>query len=139
MKDKDNRAALVHLKQFDMKEEDVDGISFSIDDDNTDEDRIAWNFTVMKMNNEKNRNFTSHELGYKYQILLYKGEQAELFEAIIGDVKHYVKKMVEIGQEGIILKKCDKSEEMMNKLLRGRMLEALANGMIQVAMKKEAL
>lgn len=133
------KAAVVHLKHFDMKEEDVDGISFSIDEDNTTDDHIAWNFTVMKMNKPENREFISHELGYKYQILLYKGEQAELFEAILGDVKNYVKRMVEIGQEGIILKKCDKSEEMMNKILRGKMLEALAKGMIKVAESKEAV
>ena len=133
---KDNKAKVQHIKEFDMKEEDVDGISFSIDEDNTTDEKIAWNFTVMKMSDDKNREFITHELGYKYQILLYKEDEVEVFEAILGDVKNYVKRMVQIGQEGIILKKCEKSEEMMNKILRGRMLEALARGIIKVAESK---
>ena len=67
---KDNKAKVQHIKEFDMKEEDVDGISFSIDEDNTTDEKIAWNFTVMKMSDDKNREFITHELGYKYQILL---------------------------------------------------------------------
>ena len=81
--------------------------------------------------------FIQTEIGYKYQILLYNGEEADFFEAILGDVQHYIKGLVRVGQEGIILKKCKKSEEIMDKIFRGRALEALAKTLIQV--KQEAV
>ena len=133
---KNNRAASVNLKALELKE-DVDGISFSIDEDKSNEDQIAWNFTVMRLNGKEESDFIQTEIGYKYQILLYNGEEADFFEAILGDVHHYIKGLVRVGQEGIILKKCKKSDEIMDKIFRGRALEALAKTLIQV--KQEAV
>ena len=77
---KNNRAASVNLKALELKE-DVDGISFSIDEDKSNEDQIAWNFTVMRLNGKEESDFIQTEIGYKYQILLYNGEEAEIGRA----------------------------------------------------------
>jgi hypothetical protein len=119
-----------------LNEEDVDGIAFHIDEAQTNEDRIAWNFTIMKLNEDENKDFYLHELGYKYQIVLYKDEEAEVFEAVLGDVKHYVTNMVNANQEGLVIKKCKKSEEILDKIFRGHLMQALAAGLVQVASAK---
>lgn len=120
------------FRQLKLKEDEVDGIAFHVDEKNSNEDRTAWNFTIMKLNEEENRDFSLHELGFKYQILLYKDDDAEVFEAIIGDLKHYVSNMVGAKQEGLVIKKCKKSEEILNKIFRGRLIEALAARLLQV-------
>jgi hypothetical protein len=124
------------FRQLKLEEDEVDGISFHIDEKKTTEKHIAWNFTIMKLNEGGERNFHLHDLGYKYQILLYKGEEAEVFEAILGDVKHYVSNMISAKQEGLVMKKCSKSEEILNKILRGNLMSSLVNGFIKIAEKK---
>jgi hypothetical protein len=114
-----------NFRKMNLEESEVDGIAFHIDDDKSNEDRISWNFTIVKFNEENERNFHKTEVGYKYQILLYEGDKADFFEAVIGDVKHYVNNMVKSKQEGIMIKKCKKSEEIMNKIFKGRLIETL--------------
>jgi hypothetical protein len=125
----------LRIKNLKLDGEEVDGISFSIDDSVRDENQIHWNITMMKLNNEQD--FTKLELGYKYQIVLYDNNTAEVFEAIIGDLNYYVKNLVSVNQEGLILKKCKKSEEILNRLFRGSYLQALAQGLVEVASQKE--
>jgi hypothetical protein len=125
-----------NFRDMKLEEEEVDGISFHIDEEQSKPDHIAWNFTVMKLNESEGRDFHPHELGYKYQILLYNGEDAEYFEAILGDVKHYVSNMVKTRQEGLVMKKCSKSEEILSKILRGSLLTSLADGFMRIAEKK---
>ena len=60
------------FRQLKLKEDEVDGIAFHVDEKNSNEDRTAWNFTIMKLNEEENRDFSLHELGFKYQILHIK-------------------------------------------------------------------
>ena len=120
------------FRRLKLEESEVDGIAFHVDEKNSNYDQVAWNFTIMKLNEEENRDFSHHELGFKYQILLYKDEEAEVFEAIIGDLKHYVSNMVGAKQEGLVIKKCKKSEEILNKIFRGRLIEALAARLLQV-------
>ena len=126
------------FRQMNIDEEKVDGVSFSINDEESNPDQTVWNFSLMTLHDEESKNFTKHELGYKYQIVLYKDSEAEIFEAIIGDVKNYVSNMVKASQEGLIIKKCKKSEEILNKIFRVRLMESLLNGLVRVAENKVA-
>jgi len=130
---------LNHIRELQIKEDDVDGISFSIDEEKTNEDQIAWDFNIMKLNDDLSRDFYKHELGYMYQIVLYKDDEAEVFEAIIGDMKNYVKGLVRVNQEGLIVKKCKKSEEMMDKIFKGKFAEALKAGKVKTPRTAEAV
>jgi hypothetical protein len=127
----------LRIKNLKLDSEEIDGISFSIDESVKDEEKIHWNITMMKLNSGHEQDFTKLELGYKYQIVLYNNDTAEVFEAIIGDLNYYVTNLVSVDQEGLILKKCKKSEEMLNRLFRGSYLQALAQGLVEVASQKE--
>jgi hypothetical protein len=124
------------FKTLKLEEDEVDGICFSVNEEETNEERVSWNFSIMKMNESEDKDFTLHELGYKYHVVLYKNNEAEVFEAIIGDLKYYVNNLVKVNQEGLIIKKCKKSEEILNKIFRGELMEALANGLMRVAEQK---
>jgi len=130
---------LNHIRDLQIKEDDVDGISFSIDEDKTNEDQIAWDFNIMKLNDDLSRDFYKHELGYLYQVVLYKDDEAEVFEAVIGDIKYYVKGLVRVNQEGLIVKKCKKSEEIMDKIFKGKFAEALKEGKMKTLRTAEAV
>ena len=124
------------LKNLKLDEE-IDGVSFFICDETSTEDRIEWNFTLMDVK-ESVENVSKHSLGYKYQIVLYdKDKEIEIFEAIIGDLDHYVKNLVKINQEGFILKKSKKSEEILNKIFRKRLMSSLTNVLEAIAEKKK--
>lgn len=110
----------VTLKNLKLDAE-IDGVSFSIDKDKTN-----WTFSTMVLVDKESQNFHQTDIGYKYQIVLYHKDKAEYFEAIIGDLNYYVKNLISINQEGIILKKCEKSEEILNKIFRGKLVQALA-------------
>ena len=116
----------ISIKSLKIDEEEVDGIHFHISGEQ--EKEYEWNFTIMKLNQEENRNFEKNELGYKYQILLYDegDEDPDYFEAILGDLQHYVKKMVNMNTEGLILKKSKKSEEILKKIFKGKLVGLLA-------------
>ena len=119
------------IKNLKIDEEEVDGIHFHITGENSKE--FEWNFTIMKLNNEEDRKFEKHELGYKYQIVFYdNNDSADYFEAILGDLQYYVKKMVNMNTEGFILKKSKKSDEILKKIFKGK----LANVLLQVADSK---
>jgi len=125
------------VRNLKLNEEEVDGISFSLKEEDSKKGLSTWEFTIMKLNNSENENFHKHELGYKYQIVLYNNDDTvEVFEAIIGDIEYYVKNLINVNQEGFIIKKSKKSEEILNKIFKGKLLEALANGLVAVANKK---
>ena len=119
-----------NLSKLKLREEEVDGISFSLDESKTNKTGDAWNFTIMKLNNRSEEIFSKNDFGYKYQILLYKDDSAEIFEATIGDLFYYIDGLMQIKQEGMIIKKCSKSEEIMNKIFKGRLAEALEFGIV---------
>jgi hypothetical protein len=139
VKENPNQNKIHHIRDLKIEEDDVDGISFSIDEEKTNEDQIAWDFSIMKLSDEGSRDFHKYELGYMYQIVLYKDDEAEVFETIIGDVRHYVKGLVRVNQEGLIVKKCKKSDEMMNKIFKGKYAEALKAGKVKSSKTAEAL
>lgn len=113
------------IKNLKIDEEEVDGIHFHITGES--EKEYEWNFTIMKLNQDEDRKFEKHELGYKYQIVLYDNDdRADYFEAILGDLQHYVKKMVNMNTEGFILKKSKKSEEILNRIFKGKLAGMLA-------------
>lgn len=113
---------------------DLDGITFSIQDKNPN--NVKWNFTMMTLADKQSQNFHHSDMGYKYQIVLYEDDYVDYFEAIIGDLNHYVKNLISANQEGIILKKCSKSEEILNKIFRGRLMAGITSGLMQVAAQK---
>jgi hypothetical protein len=115
----------ISIKNLKIDEEEVDGIHFHISGES--EKQYEWNFTIMKLNEEEDRNFEKHEMGYKYQIVLYEDDdKTDYFEAILGDLQHYVKKMVNINTEGFILKKSKKSDEILKRIFKGKLLGVLA-------------
>jgi hypothetical protein len=125
---------IVTIKKLKLESEEIDAISFSIDRKNAE--NIEWNFTMMKLNDRKSEEFHLYDMGYKYQIALYNNRRVEVFEAIIGDLDYYVKNMVNMNQEGIILKKCKKSEEILDKIFRGNLMDALKVGIVEIAEQK---
>ena len=122
----------VTLKSLKL-DDDIDGISFAID---RNADGGEWTFSMMRLSDKESQKFHLTDMGFKYQILLYKKNKAEYFEAIIGDLSYYVKNLLMQDQEGIILKKCAKSEEILNKILRRKLERELVTGLIQVAEQK---
>lgn len=123
----------VTLKSLKL-DDDIDGISFSID--KKDPDNVQWNFSMMKLSDKEKQEFYLTDMGYKYQIVFYTNNRAEVFEAVIGDINYYVKNLLYTNQEGIILKKCAKSEEILNKIFRGKFMQALTVGLVELAEKK---
>lgn len=115
----------ITIKSLKIDEEEVDGIHFHITGQSDKE--YEWNFTIMKLNSESDREFEKNEMGYKYQIVLYDNEdKPDYFEAILGDLQYYVKKMVNMNTEGFIIKKSKKSEEILKKIFKGKLIGTLA-------------
>ena len=123
------------LKNLKLDEEEIDGIAFSI---NGEEDgELDWEFTMMKLNNDEDRNdFVKHEMGYKYQIVLYENDEFDMFEAILGDLQYYVKGLVRGNTEGLILKKSKKTEEIIQKMFKAKLIDRLKGGLLEIADKK---
>lgn len=114
------------FKNLKIDEEEVDGVHFHISEENSE--NIEWNFTIMKINEEKERNFIKTEMGYKYQIVLYEeDDRADVFEAILGDLQYHVKKYVDMNVEGFILKKSKKSDEILEKIFKKKLVDVMKN------------
>ena len=124
------------LKNLKLDEEEIDGIAFSINGESGDE--LDWEFTMMKLNSDDDRDFVKHEMGYKYQIVLYdrEGDGFDMFDAILGDLQYYVKNLVKVNTEGLILKKNKKTQEIIDKMFKGKMLDRLKGGLMEIAQKK---
>ena len=112
---------------------DIDGISFTISKQG---DVGEWTFSMMTLSDKESHQFHHTDMGFKYQIVLYDKNVAEYFEAIIGDLNYYVKNLLMQNQEGVILKKCAKSEEILNRIFRGRLIESFKSGLVQIAEQK---
>jgi hypothetical protein len=123
------------LRNLKLDDEEIDGIAFSINGDDGDE--LDWEFTMMKLNNDEDRkDFVKHEMGYKYQIVLYEGDQFDMFEAILGDLQYYVKNLVRGNTEGLILKKSKKTQEIIDKMFKSKMVDRFKSQLIEIADKK---
>lgn len=123
------------LKNLMLDEEEIDGIAFSINGE--DDGELDWEFTMMKLNNDEDRkDFVKHEMGYKYQIVLYEDDQFDMFEAILGDLQYYVKNLVRGNTEGLILKKSKKTQEIVNKMFKGKMIDRFKSQLLEIADKK---
>jgi hypothetical protein len=123
------------LRNLKLDDEEIDGIAFSINGDDGDE--LDWEFTMMKLNNDEDRkDFVKHEMGYKYQIVLYEDDQFDMFEAILGDLQYYVKNLVRGNTEGLILKKSKKTQEIVDKMFKGKMVDRFKSQLIEIADKK---
>jgi hypothetical protein len=127
------------LKVLALNDEDVDGVSFSINEDKSNYEKLEWNFSIMRITADQKPNYHKFDTGYKYQIVLYKKDRAEVFEAIIGDLQHYVTRLVNMEQEGIVIRKCEKSMDIMNKIFHGQYEEALEMGLVESGETPEAL
>lgn len=123
------------LKNLKLDEEEIDGIAFSINGENDGE--LDWEFTMMKLNNDDDRkDFVKHEMGYKYQIVLYEDDQFDMFEAILGDLQYYVKNLVKGNTEGLILKKSKKTQEIIDKMFKSKMIDRLKSQLLEIVEKK---
>lgn len=123
------------LRNLKLDDEEIDGIAFSINGDDGDE--LDWEFTMMKLNNDEDRkDFVKHEMGYKYQIVLYEDDQFDMFEAILGDLQYYVKNLVRGNTEGLILKKSKKTQEIIDKMFKGKMIDRFKSQLLEIADKK---
>lgn len=123
------------LKNLKLDEEEIDGIAFSINGENDGE--LDWEFTMMKLNNDEDRkDFVKHEMGYKYQIVLYEDDQFDMFEAILGDLQYYVKNLVKGNTEGLILKKSKKTQEIIDKMFKSKMIDRLKSQLLEIVEKK---
>ncbi len=121
------------LDLLDLDVEKIDGVSFMKSSDpkhEKDPDMSHWAFAILTLS--ENADFEKHELGYKFMIVLYAGNTAEVFEAILGDLGSYVKGMVKRSQEGIIVKKSAKGLSIMNKIFHGKYAESLLAGEVTV-------
>lgn len=54
--------------------------------------------------NFKDKNIKPDNLGFKYNILTIKGEDAEFVRAYIGDVEHFIKNQAKAGWSGLMVK-----------------------------------
>ncbi|CAB4124265.1 hypothetical protein UFOVP49_103 [uncultured Caudovirales phage] len=124
----------VTVRNLKLNSDDIDAISFTLG--GQDKSKHEWNFTMMKLT-DREQDFVETDIGFKYQIVLYGTKTPEIFEAIIGDLEYYVKNLIKINQEGLILKKCKKSEEIMKKLFKDKYLQSLTNGLVEIAKIKE--
>lgn len=126
----------ITARELDLNLEDIDGISFSIDDDTSTKNKTHWNFSIMTL--REDRTFDKNDIGYMYQIVLYNEKSIEVFEAVLGDLDYYVKNLLNINQQGLIIKKCSKSQEIFQKLFKGKFTEALERGIILYDEEQEA-
>ena len=83
----------IFLKNLKLDEEEVDGISFSID-----KEKSSWTFSVMTLSDRSCQNFDKTDMGYKYQIVLYSNKKAEYFEKISPINKVELGRIVEENQ-----------------------------------------
>lgn len=89
-----------------------DGIFFSMEDD-------KWNFTFVDF--RKPHDIIENELGCKYSIMLFDDKgidwKYDLFDAFLIDAGVYLKELLNSGQEGLIIKKCELSEKIINAFI----------------------
>jgi hypothetical protein len=94
-------------------------------------DGAYWFFTVEKTGNTEstiqNTDFYTlktgkkvkpTEVGFKYNILLYKEKEVEYTKAILGDPKGYIERMGKIGYAGLIVKDKSVPKITVKKMLR---------------------
>jgi len=72
----------------------------------------------MKIKNEEEKNFHTHPVGFIYKILHLTEKGADVFEAVIGDPNRYIKNMIACNQQGVIIRKCDKAEEVFSTIMK---------------------
>lgn len=96
--------------------EEYDGVYF-IKNPADDE---KWDFSFMRMSLESENNFHIHPVGFIYKILHLNrnGNGIDVFEAVIGDPNHYIKNMIKSNQEGLIIKKCDRAEQIFDLVIK---------------------
>jgi hypothetical protein len=94
-------------------------------------DGAYWFFTVEKTGNTEstiqNTDFYTlktgnkvkpTEIGYKYNILLYRKSEVEYTKAILGDPRGYIERMGRIGYGGLIVKDKSVPKNTVKKMLR---------------------
>jgi len=95
-------------------DDDFDGVYFCKSDEKGDEN---WSITFLKLENKRDKKFEEYDFGIKYQIMLHENDKVEVFEAILGDPRQYLRNMIQCEQEGMIIKKCKKSDKILSKIL----------------------
>jgi hypothetical protein len=96
------------------EKKDFDGVYFC---KTKDGEHDIWSLTFLNLNEKRDRKFEQHDVGIKYQVMFYENDKVELFEAILGDPNTYLKNLIDCDQEGIILKKCQRSKKIISKIL----------------------
>lgn len=120
----------MRIKSLDLNEEEVDGCHFFVDKENPDDGEVTWKLLSVVLPEEHRNEFRKSEMGYKYQIVLYSNvdDGAEYFEAIIGDIKYYIQSLVETCTEGFVLKKCPKSDQMIERIFKSNIDDLIKQG-----------
>lgn len=96
------------------KDEDFDGVYFCKSDEGGDD---GWSLTFLKLQNKRDKKFEEHDCGLKYQVMLHENNKVEIFEAVLGDPRQYLHNLIQCDQEGMIIKKCKRSEKIISKIL----------------------
>lgn len=80
-----------------------------------------WEILNFKVTDEEYvSQFKNNSVGTLHQIVLFdeEGSISEQFEAYLGDSKEYVKNLLSIDQNGFIFKKCEKSQELIDFMIK---------------------
>jgi hypothetical protein len=94
---------------------DFDGVYFCKSNENGTE---GWSLTFLNLERKQDRKFEEHEIGIKYQIMLHdESDKVEIFEAVLGDPRSYLKNMIDCNQQGMLMKKCKRSQKIFSKIL----------------------
>jgi len=97
-----------------QNETNFDGVYFC---KSTESNQEEWSLTFLRLTHKRDKKFEESDCGIKYQIMLHSNDKIEIFDAILGDPKIYLKNMIDCDQEGMIIKKCKQSQKIFSKIL----------------------
>ena len=121
------------VNSFKLDIEEFDAISFYREDDG------YYSFMILKLS-EQPHDYEMTDMGYKFIMMLSeKGKKGcEVTEAILGDPVHMLKNFVKARCEGMIVKKCSRGTDLVERILKKAELNRLANTLGALVKAKEA-
>lgn len=132
------------MEQHQPIQEEIPSVNnFKLDDDEFDiisfyrNTEGLYKFMIMKLAEEQD-DYEITDMGHKFLMLFVSGDTYELNEAILGDPVHIVKNFVKAKCEGMIIRKCKKGLELVNRLIKKTELNKLTRTLEAYVQAKEA-
>lgn len=132
------------MEQHQPIQEEIPSINnFKLDDDEFDiisfykNKEGFYKFLIAKITEEQ-KDYEMTDMGQKFLMLFVTGDTYEVNEAILGDPVYIVRNFVKAQCEGMIIKKCKKGLELVDRLIKKSELNRLAKTLNAYVETKEA-